>query len=80
MIRMVFGLFDTDGGGTVQMEEMIDFFTKFATGQAKMGGYKLSSQQVRVLSEHLQRIFTATDVDKSGAIDFEEFIVAVIIR
>jgi Ca2+-binding EF-hand superfamily protein len=77
MIRMVFGLFDADNSGSVQMEEMIDFFTKFSMGQSTMGGYKLTSQRVKVLEEHLKRIFTASDLDNNGTLDLEEFIAAV---
>jgi Ca2+-binding EF-hand superfamily protein len=77
MIRMVFGLFDVNEDHSIQMEEMIDFFTKSMMGNAKMSGYKLTTQRKKALEEHLERIFSATDLDKNGTIDFDEFIAAV---
>lgn len=71
---MVFGLFDVNGDGTIEMEEMIDFFKKFFVGQAKMNGYRITASRWNTLEDHLKRIFSATDIDKNGTIEFEEFI------
>jgi Ca2+-binding EF-hand superfamily protein len=76
-VVVVFSLFDINNDGSVQQEEMVDFFKKFFKGQAKMNGYKLTSSRWNALEEHLKRIFTATDLDSNGTIDFEEFVEAV---
>jgi Ca2+-binding EF-hand superfamily protein len=77
MMKLVFSLFDINNDGSVQMEEMMDFFKKFFIGQAKMNGYRLTLSRWKTLEEHLKRIFTATDLDSNGTIDFEEFVEAV---
>ncbi|KAL0477818.1 hypothetical protein AKO1_013804, partial [Acrasis kona] len=78
MVRMVYDLFDVNNsGGQVKQEEMVDFFKKFAMGQAKMSGYEYTSHRARVLEDHLTVIFKATDLDNNGSLDFEEFMKAV---
>jgi len=77
ILKLVFGLFDVNGDGTIEMEEMIDFFKKFFVGQAKMNGYRITASRWNTLEDHLKRIFSATDIDKNGTIEFEEFIQAV---
>jgi Ca2+-binding EF-hand superfamily protein len=77
MIRIVFGLFDTHGSNSIEVNEMIQFFTKSMTGNSKMSGYKITPTRLKALTEHLARIFDATDVDKNGRIDYDEFITAV---
>ena len=71
---------------------MIDFFRKFfgmffsilflfltvtSVGQAKMNGYKLTSQRWKTLEDYLSRTFTSTDLDQNGTIEFDEFVQAV---
>jgi len=42
-----------------------------------MNGYKMSSERWHILESHLSQAFDMMDLDKSGAIDQEEFMVAV---
>nr|AAS46034.1 differentiation-specific calcium binding protein 1 [Naegleria gruberi] len=77
ILRFVFGLIDVNGDGSVQQEEMIDFFRKFFIGQAEMNGYKLTSQRWKTLEDYLSRTFTSTDLDQNGTIEFDEFVQAV---
>ncbi|KAG2378642.1 hypothetical protein C9374_008281 [Naegleria lovaniensis] len=77
ILRFVFGLIDVNNDGSVQQEEMIDFFRKFFIGQAKMNGYKLTAQRWKTLEDYLSRTFTSTDLDQNGTIEFDEFVQAV---
>jgi Ca2+-binding EF-hand superfamily protein len=77
MLKLVFGLFDFNGDGNIQMEEMIEFYKKFFVGQAKMNGYKVTASRWKTLEDHFKRIFSATDIDNNGTIEFDEFIQAV---
>nr|CAG4711234.1 unnamed protein product [Naegleria fowleri] len=77
ILRFVFGLIDVNNDGSVQQEEMIDFFRKFFIGQAKMHGYKLTAQRWKTLEDYLSRTFTSTDLDQNGTIEFDEFVQAV---
>ncbi|KAL0488014.1 hypothetical protein AKO1_008878, partial [Acrasis kona] len=77
VLQLLFSLFDVNKDGSVEQEEMLDFFKKYYLGQSKMNGYKLTSSRWKSLEEHLKRLFAATDLDSSGTIDYDEFLKAV---
>lgn len=52
-------------------------YSPLTVGQAKMNGYRLSHDRWHTLEQHLSLAFDRMDLDGSGAIDYEEFIVAV---
>lgn len=76
-IIVVYNLIDINNDGTVEKNELLSFFKRFYVGQAKMNGYRLSSERWHTLEKHLSVAFDRMDLDGSGAIDYEEFMVAV---
>ncbi|KAG2373521.1 hypothetical protein C9374_006505 [Naegleria lovaniensis] len=77
LLKFVYSLIDINNDGTVEKNELLAFFKKFYLGQAKMNGYRLSHERWHTLEQHLSFAFDRMDLDGSGAIDYEEFIVAV---
>ena len=39
-----------------------------------MNGYKVTTSRWKTLEDHLKRIFSVTDLDNNGTIEYEEFL------
>ena len=63
-IRLIFNVFDTDGGGTLDRKEASKLISCTVYGMCKLAGLPMPNKQV--ISDYIQELFKYIDSDGSG--------------
>ena len=77
-LRAAFDEIDTDGGGTLDLEEFTEAFrlasSKPADGEANEGDDGAAAAPPSLTDEQIETLFNRADVANQGALDFEAFV------
>eukprot|EP01061_Rhynchopus_euleeides_P000676 TRINITY_DN10485_c0_g1_i1.p1 TRINITY_DN10485_c0_g1~~TRINITY_DN10485_c0_g1_i1.p1 ORF type:complete len:230 (+),score=101.60 TRINITY_DN10485_c0_g1_i1:168-857(+) len=77
-IRFAFRGLDKNGDGKITKEEFLAFFHHYFLAKVHLEGCgHLSEERWKVISNHLGTTFSASDTNKDGSIDINEFMHAV---
>ena len=77
-IRLAFSGLDKNGDGIITRDEFLCFFHHYFLAKVNLEGCgHLSDERWRIIANHLSTTFNASDTNKDGTIDINEFMKAV---
>ncbi len=65
----IFEVIDVNNDGSVEKDEMMNFFFKYFRVKSKMNGYPFTKPRWLALKDHIERNFAASDIDHNGVVD-----------
>eukprot|EP01064_Diplonema_japonicum_P014602 TRINITY_DN2228_c1_g1_i1.p1 TRINITY_DN2228_c1_g1~~TRINITY_DN2228_c1_g1_i1.p1 ORF type:complete len:157 (+),score=41.33 TRINITY_DN2228_c1_g1_i1:344-814(+) len=76
-IDFAFKGLDHNGDGMITKEEFLTFFKHYFMAKCSIESTTLSEERWKAISNHLTMTFRASDTNKDGTVDVQEFIRAV---